>query len=290
MDTNGTVCHPHVAGWSGCFKGEEHYRPNYTWPTLDVFGSSYTYPTLLFSGALLPRVAREIVEWSAANGGAWTVNSPRKSGGRPMICSFAQLGHAFGMLQADLVDRFLVFVFAVAAHGLSPGTWTAAECWGYDRSVPATGYAAPSQAILPVLVKWILVFEDPIAQTLWIGRALPRTWLAPGQQLEVLRVPTSFGRLSLALTAINESCVTASISLPELVRGGEHHAAATGFQWPTGGLRLRVRSPSFPLRRLVGVTLDGIAWPTFNASDESVTFDHPPSRLAALENIIVMFA
>ena len=47
----------------------------------------------------------------------------------PGVCSFIQLGQGYGYLLKDDVDRFQVLMYGMAAHGNTPGTWTAAECW-----------------------------------------------------------------------------------------------------------------------------------------------------------------
>ena len=68
-----------------------------------------------------------------------------------------------GLLQHDYIEQFLVFFFAVSAHAQTRGTWTAAECiGGLDRDTEAaSGYAAPAQTVVPTLIKWMMLFEDP---------------------------------------------------------------------------------------------------------------------------------
>ena len=132
-----TVCHPHVASWRGCFYGGDahHYEPMgkpYKYPTLDVFGGGYTWPFVFYSGAITSKVAQDIVEMNAEYG-AWTINCPRPKGQWPGMCLFSQIGHGYGMILYDMVERYLIFAFAMAAHGQTPGTWTAAECFSYDR-------------------------------------------------------------------------------------------------------------------------------------------------------------
>ena len=87
-----------------------------------------------------------------------------------------------------------MFTFAVSAHAQTRGTWTAAECiGGLDRSEAsgrngtesASGYAAPSQTVLPTLIKWMMLFEDPVEKQLWIGKGMPREWLLPGKSASI---------------------------------------------------------------------------------------------------------
>ena len=37
--------------------------------------------------------------------------------------------HGYGLLLHDMVDEYLVNMYGLAAGGMTPGTWTAAECW-----------------------------------------------------------------------------------------------------------------------------------------------------------------
>ena len=159
---------------------------------------------------------------------------------------------------------------------MTPGTWTAAECWTPGGS--SSGYAAPSQTLLPTLLKWQLLFEDPFAQTLWLARATPRSWLAPGKNVSISRGPSSYGRLSYSLIGSATDRITATILL------------AAGFQWPSGGIQLRLRSPSFPQKKLSSVLVSGQPWAHFNSTLETVTFEAKPADKTALQNIVAKFA
>ena len=43
----------------------------------------------------------------------------------------------------------------------------------------------------PILLKWLLVFEEPISHTVWFGKALPRVWLEEGETPSVRRAATA---------------------------------------------------------------------------------------------------
>ena len=52
----------------------------------------------------------------------------------------------------------------------------------------------------PTYLKWALVFEEPENRTLWVGKAVPRDWLAPAEDAVVATdVPTRYGRISLQI-------------------------------------------------------------------------------------------
>ena len=130
------------------------------------------------------------------------------------FCTFIDAGWGFGLLQTDLIQRFLLYYFTVSSHAMTRGTFTAPECTQLDRSIAHTdSYCAPSQALLPLLTKWMLVFDDPATQTLWLGKAVPRVWLSPGERVSVQRAPTRYGRVSLTIVAA-VSTVDVNVTLP----------------------------------------------------------------------------
>jgi hypothetical protein len=114
----------------------------------------------------------------------------------------------------------------------------------------------------------MLCYEEPEARTLWLAKATPRAWLAPGEApLVAERLTTRYGRVAFNLTVVAELAgasyaVHASVVLPASV------AAAP----PPGGLRLRLRAPGAHAGRLSGVTVGGAAWGAFSASEETVDF------------------
>ena len=156
---------------------------------------------------------------------------------------------------------------------MTRGTFTAPECTQLDRSIAHTdSYCAPSQALLPLLTKWMLVFDDPATQTLWLGKAVPRVWLSPGERVSVQRAPTRYGRVSLTMEAA-VSMVDVNVTLPE------------GFTWPTGGLLVRLRLPD--QQRIASVAVGGQSWPHFDAANETVAFAPRSATAAELQSILV---
>ena len=206
-------------------------------------------------------------------GGLYAVNVPHKAGQMAGICSFVQLGQGWAYLFYDMVDRFQILMYAMAALGNTPGTWTAAECFAPGGS--ASGYAVPSQTLLPTLLRWQLLFENPFTQTLWLARATPRSWLANGKTAIALNAaPTSYGRLSFSLQSSGALTVHGNVTV------------GVNFQWPPGGLVLRFRSPHFPTRQITAVTVGGATCITFNGTAETVTIATPPKSLGALQDIV----
>ena len=63
------------------------------------------------------------------------------------------------------------------------------------------------------------------------------------------------------------------------------------FTWPTGGLVLRLRSPSFPGKKLAQATVGGkaVAAAAINATDETVRFAQAPEA-GGLQSVAVTLA
>merc|ERR1712224_1033906 len=109
-----------------------------------------------------------------------------------------------------------------------------------DRAHSSPPFATPAGLTAPILLKWLLVWEDPIAHTLWFAKALPRVWLADGESLFVDRATTAYGRVSFSFrSAIGDrnqnQTVAANLTLPADWGNG---------RGPAGGCRLRLRVPS----------------------------------------------
>lgn len=186
--------------------------------------------------------------------------------------TFNSHGWGYGLLQHDYVEQFLVFTFAVSAHAQTRGTWTASECiGGLDRSISspdsASGYAAPSQTVVPTLIKWMMLFEDPLKKQLWIAKGIPREWLMHGKSAVALNgSPTRYGRISFSLQAVGANDVQANVTLPD------------DFVWPDGGMKLRLRTPGFlDGKRLTSVSVGGQSWSDFNATEETISLTHSAS-------------
>ena len=273
---DGGICYPVQLAWNRCPNpenmGTHAFQPigdrtNFSYPTLDIFGFSYNWPIAMFSGALVNKteVVEALLDWTATKAGAFMVPVARRKGQPAGVCSFVEMGQGYGLLLLDKVDEFQILMYALAAHGNTPGTWTAAECWTVAEFT--SGYAAPSQVVLPTFLKWQLLFEDPFTNNIWIARAIPRSWLSDnGTAVAVHDGVTSRGRLSFTLEATGASTIKASIAPA---------TSGRAFVWPMGGggIKLRLRSPSFPAKKLASVTVGGKAWAAFDAAEETVTFD-----------------
>jgi hypothetical protein len=82
---------------------------------------------------------------------------------------------AYGYLQHDMVERFLLHFFGMALHTYTRGTWTTPEATHPDRDVASTAYVAAGVLTAPVYLKWVrCAFSAEISITLGNAIASPR--------------------------------------------------------------------------------------------------------------------
>lgn len=253
-----------------------------------------TYSEMLYSGTLTDQQADDIYRMGlgatncsgaqGCSGGNRFLQVGSPAGGS-MLFTHIPFGLAYGMLVADMVDRFLLHYFASSAHSYTRGTWTTPEETFSDRDTPTIAYASVGQTMAPIYLRWALAFEEPRSQQLWLGKALPREWLtAWAEPVEVQRIPTRYGRVGmrLQLRATKSPAAAASYVV---------HAAVTlpqGFDAP-GGLRVRIRAPLYA-GRIAAVTVGGEHWSAFDAEAETVDFtasELTPTMLLKLQEVMV---
>jgi hypothetical protein len=153
------------------------------------------------------------------------------------------------------------------AHHYTRGAWTAPETRNLDPKHFAAPYCTPAQMVVPLMTRWMLVFEDPGSNTLWLAKGTPRNWLEDGKAIAVSNAPTRWGpvsfRLRSRLHARQIECIVslASRQTPDLIK-----------------LRLRVPEGN----RIQSVTLDGTSWSDFNPLEETVTLHSLPKDQVTL--------
>jgi hypothetical protein len=112
----------------------------------------------------------------------------------------------------------------------------------------------------------LLVMEE--GRSLWVARATPRAWLAPGGRIRVRNAPTYFGELAYEIVSeADDGRITAVIQIPD--------------RRPADSVILRLRHPeAAPLKE---VTVDGRPWDPFDPGREIV-------RLTGLQGEAVVVA
>jgi len=138
--------------------------------------------------------------------------------------------HARAMLAHDLVTRYLLGYHAHIAHHQTRGTFTAYEqvpIRGYGHRREVADYCVPAQLTAPFMLRWMLVWEERDEDTLWLCRAIPRSWLT--RPISFSETLTRWGRVGFELQpAVDLREMTARITL-------------SGRRRPT--VMLRVRHP-----------------------------------------------
>jgi len=226
-----------------------------------------TYSEMFYSAALTPQQVRDIFNVGVVPNCSerfLTLGSPSAG-----LSIFTHIPHGFpyGLLAADMIEPFLLHLYAVSAHSYTRGTWTTPESASIDRDTPTIAYASAGVNLVPLYLKWALVFEEPESRTLWVGKATPREWLAAGASpLSAADVPTRYGRVSFRLNAQLDLSqryrVSANVTLPSTF-------SADG---PSGGVLIRLRAPAPYAGRMIAVTVGGKAWDAFDAATETVHF------------------
>jgi len=168
-------------------------------------------------------------------------------------------------LQHDFIREYLLTLYSLSAHQYTRGTWTAPETRNLDPEQFAAPYCTPAQIAVPLMTRWMLVFEDPGSNTLWLAKGTPRNWLEDGKTISVSNAPTRWGHVGFTLRSrLQERRIECRVTLP-----AEKALEKTE-------LRLRVPEGN----RIRSVTLDNKSWSDFDAREETVTLpSRPKGRL-----------
>ena len=216
-----------------------------------------------------------------------TLGSPGVGGATIATADVAGFGH--GLLQHDMAERFLLHYFAVSAHAYTRGSAITPESSDVsDRDAAPAAYTAAGVTLAPIYLKWMLCFEEPESRTLWLAKATPRDWLAPGEApLVASRLSTRYGRVAFSLVPTDGAggfAVRANVTLPPSFGGGGG---------PAGGVRLRIRAPLAHAGKMSGVSVGGKAWSSFSAAEETVTFSPADvgtdEQRRAMQTVVVRF-
>jgi len=122
-------------------------------------------------------------------------------------------GYWLNCLQRDDVRRAILGLYGSLAYGMSTDTYAAVECTSIQTGenywmLPHT-YSNTQQLRL---LRNMLVRED--GDSLWLGQAIPRDWLAPGKRVAVNAAPTTFGPVTYSIEANAEGSIHVSLSPP----------------------------------------------------------------------------
>ena len=128
------------------------------------------------------------------------------------MAGFLSYGHGYGLIQADRIREAQLMMLSHMAHQYTRGMWCAPETRRLARGEWASAYCSPSQLVMPLMTRWLLAFEDPREETLWLAKGMPRDWLS--KPVSVERIPTKWGRVGYRLEP-RDRAIVATIDLPQ---------------------------------------------------------------------------
>ncbi len=238
-------------------------------PSDPQFRAYRTYMELLHSGVLSRDQVSKILNYREAHRdillgvpAAYGFNSGEMGG-------FLAYGHGYGLIQHDFIREFLLLLYSLAAHQYTRGTWTAPETRRLNPDFQAAPYCVPAQLTVPILVRWMLVFEDPAEDKLWLCKATPRDWLANDKVIKVSNAPTRWGKISFQVKSnISEGCIKVSLQLPDA---------------PPALTLLRLRAPAGMV--LHSVELNGLPWSGFDPVSETISIPGSCGQVVSINAI-----
>jgi hypothetical protein len=176
--------------------------------------SHRAYTELVHADVLPPDLANLVIDCMRAYGTTTigvVANVGRPNPNGRAILGFISYGYAQMLLRLDRIEEYLLFLYSHRFHDHTRGSWTAGEVAGITGGTAL--FCIPAQLTIPLLVRWMLVFEDSDADRLYLGKALPREWLASGQEIAIGAAPTRWGHVDYRLAAKGPNQLLATVSL-----------------------------------------------------------------------------
>lgn len=174
------------------------------------------FPEMISADMLAPETVRQVLQWRRTHGGELLGMTTFQG----TLDDWPALHVARALLEQDEADRYLMLMYAHWAHHGAAGTLAS-----YEQASVVPGdngfrhliawQVLPCQVMVPIMLRWGLVYEDREADVLWLCRAMPRRWLAPGETVKVRRVPTRFGRVGFSIALSGDGTGTVKLRLPE---------------------------------------------------------------------------
>lgn len=163
------------------------------------------YAELLHSAVLPTNISNAVID-TMRNFGATSmgvvanVDTPARTGRD--ILGFISYGYAYSLLLNDRIDEFVLFLYSHRYHSHTRGAWKAGEVTEINGGNAI--FCIPAQLTIPSILRWALVLEHPDEDTLYLGRGIPRAWLATGKEVRILQAPTRWGKIDFGIQVASE--------------------------------------------------------------------------------------
>ena len=211
---------------------------------------------MAFSGVLTPDQVALVLDYRARHHDV-LLGMPTAYGyNTAEMAGFLSYGHGYGLIQLDRIEEALLLLYSDMAHQYTRGSWLAPETRGPMSIRDAAPYCTPAQLVASLMTRWLLLFEDPQSDILWLGKGLPREWLQDGQVVAVEQAATTWGRVGFRIESqLASQRISATLNLPP-----------AGLP---GTIKLRLRAPGD--RRMRSALIDGRPWQEFDPAEETIT-------------------
>jgi hypothetical protein len=162
--------------------------------------ASYTnyryWPEMLSAGMLLPEIRDAIIAYRTSHGGEVAGTTRFED----VLDDWPYAHYAWGLLEADQIDHYLLGFYGHLAFHQTPGTFTAYESVkikGESTRGYATDYCVRAEVVMPQMLRWMVAWEPWDKQELWLARAVPQRWFESG--FSAGRIPTRWGTVNFGV-------------------------------------------------------------------------------------------
>jgi hypothetical protein len=177
------------------------------------------YAELVHANVLPEKMANQIVDTMRAYGatsmGVVANVAPTPNASTRDILGFISYGHALSLLYLDRIDEFVLFLYTHRYHVHTRGAWNAGEVTGTAGG--AATFCIPAQLTIPIILRWALVLEDQDVDRLYLGRGVPREWLATGKDISIKGAPTRWGRVDYAIKMVERNAARVTVKFEKNV-------------------------------------------------------------------------
>jgi hypothetical protein len=230
--------------------------------TEDRFASytNYRYWLEMLSAGMLPPEMRDaIIAYRTSHGGEAAGNTRLED----HMDDWTYAHYAWGLLEADQIEHYLLGFYGHLAFHQTPGSFTAYEqvaIKGHSVRDDSSDYCVPAELVAPQLLRWMIAWEPWDKSELWLARAVPKKWFESG--FAARRIPTRFGAVNLEVLPPDKG-LTAQVELAS----------------PHPELKVYIRFHPTPARGAPRVTVEGTHNWKWDASQEAVELWGPWKRV-----------